>query len=72
MVAGLATMAPQAGSPFGAPAFATTLEEAVQQALLRNPDVGASAGDKRAADEQISQARAGLFPQADLRGTIGP
>ncbi len=65
-------MAPQAGSPIGAPALATTLEEAVQQAVLRNPDVGAAAGDKRAADEQIPQARAGFFPQADLRSTIGP
>jgi adhesin transport system outer membrane protein len=72
VAAGLAALAPGAGGPVGASAQATTLEEAVQQAVLKNPDVGAAAGDKRAADEQISQARAGLFPQADLRGTIGP
>lgn len=72
MAAGLATLAPQAGLPVAAPALATTLEEAVQQAVLRNPDVGATAGDKRAADDQIWQARSGYFPQADLRGTIGP
>jgi len=68
VAAGVAALAPICG----APAWATTLEEAVQQAVLKNPDVGAAAGDKRAADEQIAQARAGLFPQADLRGTIGP
>ncbi len=72
MAVALAALAPGAGGPLGASARATTLEEAVQQAVLKNPDVGAAAGDKRAADEQISQARAGLFPQADLRGTIGP
>jgi adhesin transport system outer membrane protein len=70
--AGLATLASHAGLPVAAPALATTLEEAVQQAVLRNPDVGAVAGDRRAADEQISQALSGFFPQADLRGTIGP
>lgn len=53
------------------PGFATTLEEAVQRALISNPDVGAAASDRRAADEQVRQARAGYFPRADIRTSIG-
>jgi len=52
-------------------ALATTLEEAVQRALQTNPDVGAAASDRRAADEQVRQARAGYFPRADIRTAIG-
>ncbi|MCC6470352.1 MAG: TolC family outer membrane protein [Alphaproteobacteria bacterium] len=54
-----------------APAQAASLEEAVQRAVSTNPDVGAAAGDRRAADEQVRQARAGFFPQADTRISIG-
>ncbi len=53
------------------PAFATTLEEAVERAISASPDVGAVAGDRRAADEQIRQARANYLPQADVRTGIG-
>ena len=53
------------------PAFATTLEEAVQRAISASPDVGAVAGDRRAADEQIRQARAAYLPQAEVRTGIG-
>lgn len=54
-----------------APGFATTLEEAVQRAISASPDVGAVAGDRRAADEQIRQARGAYFPQAETRTAIG-
>ncbi|MCK6454813.1 MAG: TolC family outer membrane protein, partial [Alphaproteobacteria bacterium] len=53
------------------PAFATTLEEAVERAISTSPDVGAAAGDRRAADEQIRQARSNYLPQADIRTGIG-
>jgi len=52
-------------------ALATTLEEAVQRAVQNNPDVGAASSDRRAADEQVRQARAGYFPRADIRTAIG-
>jgi adhesin transport system outer membrane protein len=53
------------------PGRATTLEEAVQRAVTTNPDVSAAAGDRRAADEQVRQAKAGFYPQADTRVSIG-
>lgn len=53
------------------PALALTLEEAVQRAVDTNPDVGAAAGDRRAADEQVRQAKSAYLPQADTRIAIG-
>ena len=70
LVAGL-WLALLASTALQGPALATSLEEAVQRAVLNNPDVGSAASDRRAADEQVRQARAGYFPRADIRTAIG-
>lgn len=47
-------------------AFSETLAEAVEHALLRFPDFRATLATRRAADEQLVQARGGLYPQVEL------
>ncbi len=68
---GLSSLALLAALLAADPAFAVTLEEAVQRAVSNNPDVNAVASDRRAADEQVRQARAGYFPRADIRTSVG-
>src|SRR5438552_12557290 len=52
----------------GAPpcALGETLAEAVEHALLRFTDFRATLATRRAADEQLAQARGGLYPQVDV------
>lgn len=46
--------------------IAETLAEAVEHALLRFPDYRATLANRRAVEEQVAQARGGLFPQVDV------
>ena len=50
-------------------AVAETLAEAVEHALLRFPDYRATLANRRAVEEQVAQARGGLFPSVDV--TLG-
>jgi len=50
-----------------APAAAQRLQDAVQTALRRNPEVLGAAANLRAANEAYAAASAGLFPVVDLR-----
>lgn len=43
-----------------------TLQAAIQTALSQNPSIGAATATKQAADERISQAQSGLYPQLDF------
>lgn len=52
-----------AWAPF---AVAETLAEAVEHALLRFPDYRATLANRRAVEEQVSQARGGLLPSVDV------
>lgn len=47
-------------------AGAETLQDAVAQAVLTNPEVLAAANRRYAADEGVKQARAGYLPRVDL------
>jgi adhesin transport system outer membrane protein len=53
------------------PAGAATLREAVEQAVLTNPDVLAAANHRFAADAGVKQARGGYFPRIDLNAGTG-
>jgi adhesin transport system outer membrane protein len=50
----------------------STLSGAVEEAVLRNPEVLARYHAMTASSEEISVARGGLYPRLDLRGYIGP
>lgn len=52
-------------------AQAQTLQEAIGQAVLTNPEVLAAANRRFAADEGVKQARAGYFPRIDISTGIG-
>jgi adhesin transport system outer membrane protein len=52
-------------------AAAMSLQEAVQQAVNTNPEVGAVANDRLAVDEELRQGRGLYYPQVDLRSENG-
>lgn len=54
-----------------APAWGETMAEAVESALRRFPDFRAALANRRAAAEQVDQARGALYPSADLTLGIG-
>ena len=53
------------------PVGAATLREAVEQAVLTNPEVLAAANHRFAADAGVKQARGGYFPRIDLNAGTG-
>ena len=53
------------------PVGAATLREAVEQAVLTNPEVLAAVNHRFAADEGVKQARGGYFPRIDLNAGTG-
>jgi outer membrane protein len=59
-LAALGTTAPAAGQP------ALTLADAVARARARNPDAGSAAAGERAAEQRVTQARAGYLPRVDV------
>lgn len=50
---------------------ATTLEEAVSQAINQNPQVLGAAGSVRAAGYDVTRARAGYYPSVDVDASYG-
>jgi len=50
---------------------AVTLEEAVRAALKTNPDIGVVVENRRAVNQELSQARAGFLPTVDINGSSG-
>jgi adhesin transport system outer membrane protein len=48
---------------------AVTMQDAVQEAVGSNPDVLIAGGERDSVEQQMEQARGGLFPQAEI--TIG-
>ncbi|WP_343560047.1 TolC family outer membrane protein [Kiloniella sp. b19] len=57
--------------PLSLQAHAETLQEAVQQALATNPDIGAIANNREAIDQELRQARGLYLPQIDINAGIG-
>ncbi len=51
--------------------YAKTLEEAVQTALATNPQVLGAEASRRAARQDIRQARGGYLPSVNLTGSVG-
>jgi len=58
--------------PAASPASATSLDEAIKQALSANPDIGVVASNREAVDEELRQARGLYLPQVDADASIGP
>lgn len=54
-----------------APAQATTLDQAIKQAIEHNPRIGVVARNKEAVDEELRQARGLYLPTVDLNAGIG-
>ncbi len=52
-------------------ARATTLEEVVSLAISTHPTVKKAQAGKRAADEEVDEARADFFPTLDVVGEVG-
>ncbi len=48
-----------------------TLPDAIEKAILRNPEVLARLHDYQASDAERDIARGGLFPRVDLQGYTG-
>lgn len=48
------------------PVRGATLRDAVEQAILTNPEIGASMNRRFAAEEAVSAARGGYFPRIDV------
>jgi len=65
-----ATVLALAGSEIGS-AHATTLEEAVSVAISTHPTVKKAQAGKRAADQEVDEARADFFPTMDVMGEFG-
>jgi len=64
-----------AGSILGGSAAsgsATSLQEAVGLAISTNPQIGIVASDRKAIDEELSQAHSLFLPSIDFRGEAGP
>ncbi len=51
--------------------YAKTLEEAVQTALATNPQVLGAEASRRAARQDVRQARGGYLPSVNLTGSVG-
>lgn len=71
-VAGAAALACVTGVGAPSSAGAMTLEEAVQQAIDTNPEVGAASGNRRAIEQELRQARSFYLPQLDVTAEVGP
>jgi len=56
---------------FSAPAFAESLNEAVQTSVSTHPSIGEVANDRKAIDQELKQAHGLYLPQVDLRGDLG-
>ncbi|WP_169307332.1 TolC family outer membrane protein [Chitiniphilus eburneus] len=52
-------------------AYGETLADAVEKAVLRNPDVKARWYDFRASGEDVDIARGGYYPRIDVQGAVG-
>lgn len=67
-----------AGSVLGAAlagtgvAHAMTLEEAVQEALNTNPEIGQAIENRAAILKELRQARGFYFPRVDVQASVGP
>src|SRR3546814_5758861 len=48
-----------------------TLQEAVQQAIATNPDIGIVASNREAVDQELRQARGLYLPQIDVAAGTG-
>ena len=57
--------------PLALSANAMTLQEAVQQAIATNPDIGVVASNREAVDQELRQARGLYLPQIDAAAGIG-
>ncbi len=57
--------------PMAVSANAMTLQEAVQQAISTNPDIGIVASNREAVDQELRQARGLYLPQIDAAAGIG-
>jgi len=57
--------------PLAASANAMTLQEAVQQAIATNPDIGIVASNREAVDQELRQARGLYLPQIDAAAGVG-
>ena len=57
--------------PLAVSANAMTLQEAVQQAIATNPDIGVVASNREAVDQELRQARGLYLPQIDVAAGIG-
>ncbi len=57
--------------PMAASANAMSLQEAVQQAIATNPDIGIVASNREAVDQELRQARGLYLPQIDVAAGIG-
>src|SRR3546814_16563003 len=58
--------------PLAVSAHAMTLQEAVQQAIATNPDIGIVASNREAVDQELRQARGLYLPQIDVAAGVGP
>jgi len=57
--------------PLALSANAMTLQEAVEQAIATNPDIGIVASNREAVDQELRQARGLYLPQIDVAAGIG-
>jgi len=57
--------------PLALSANAMTLQEAVQQAIATNPDIGIVASNREAVDQELRQARGLYLPQIDVAAGAG-
>lgn len=57
--------------PMVASANAMSLQEAVQQAIATNPDIGIVASNREAVDQELRQARGLYLPQIDVAAGVG-
>lgn len=57
--------------PLALSAHAMTLQEAVQQAIATNPDIGIVASNREAVDQELRQARGLYLPQIDVAAGVG-
>lgn len=57
--------------PLAVSANAMSLQEAVQQAVATNPDIGIVASNREAVDQELRQARGLYLPQIDVAAGVG-
>ena len=57
--------------PLAISANAMSLQEAVEQAIATNPDIGVVASNREAVDQELRQARGLYLPQIDFAAGIG-